>query len=164
VKTPITIAFILLTSTGCIAQRQFALTVYQNTDRFTYWQGHYGQFETTSSKENRTSFHRISVALNIQSQKKFKHEIELFVPDIASRIDKVKFPFSDYYMEDPDRYKTSSNTYSIRYLFKRIVYEKNNFSCNIGAGINPYYVKSNFNSRSSQSYFWVKDVGASFNI
>lgn len=160
-KTLILLTFVL---SSCMvhAQSKVGIKLYQNTDLFTTEK--YYRREKISG-ENHFNFHRFSVALNIE-KKRWSHELEFFIPEIAKDIDRLQFPFAYQFRSDDDFFHGEASTYSLRYeLTKTLSGKDKKFSFHAGLALNPYYLHIEYIPHHEFVYYWsTKFYGVAVNI
>jgi hypothetical protein len=146
-------------------QQPWSLKVYHNTDLFS--KTFNKDLTNKSTKENQTNFNRFSFALQIHPDRKFTHEIEVFIPELNKSTEEVAFPF--LYNFDVNDLRTSSvDTYSLRYeIIERISSLKKQklLSFHTGLSVNPYYVKIDYTSDAVNVFdYHYEHFGFSFAI
>jgi hypothetical protein len=141
------------------AQGTWGGRINQNTDIFTVTDTYH-----KSASERKFHFTRMSFGVVYKSQR-WRHEIEVFVPEIKASFSHVQFPWAyDVYFHEGTKERT--NSYSVRYALVRNVYSfADRFHFALGLGLNPYYQK--FESIPVQEniyYASTTTLGASINV
>lgn len=160
-KLALTVSFILIAifSSG---QTGYGLKIYQNTDIFET--RYHSRFNEVTKVEN-INFSRISLAIDLDTKRRYTHEIEILIPEFSKPLDNVKFPLNYEFRKD-DTIEGKASTFSLRYeLSKALTAQDKHFAFLLGAGINPYYVYIEYEPNVSNTYYWsTKLYGFALNI
>jgi hypothetical protein len=136
-KRIILTAFAILSVICSFGQKKFGIKIYQNTDIFET-QYYVGNGEMM--KFDIVNFDRFSFALNIDSKKRFTHEIEVLIPEVEKPLVKVRFPVNYEFGRSP-AFEGRVSSYSLRYEFtKTLSKNTKGFSFDCGIAINPFFV------------------------
>ena len=132
-------------------QQGQSFKLYQNTDIFQLQCIRLHPREET--KQVKTNFSRISLAVTFTSRKRSFHEVELLIPEFSKPIEKLDFPL-EYTFWKGEIFDAAGNSYSFRYEFGKLMGDKSkpiNFL--LSAGINPYYMQLEYTPTTSNAYY-----------
>ncbi|HEU5292956.1 MAG TPA: hypothetical protein VFU05_20055, partial [Cyclobacteriaceae bacterium] len=106
------------------------------------------QEETTEN----VNFNRISFAIDFATDKGFVHEVEILIPEVFKPLDKFQYPMN-YELRKGDTFDGTASSASVRYeLNKSLTGNEGKFSFLLGAGINPYYVRIEYEPHDLTTY------------
>jgi hypothetical protein len=154
IKRALVIPFFFFAALFSSAQERKSLKIYQNTDifRVSYRNSWTGELRKSSI----ISFSRISLGLDLSSGEGYKHEIEVFIPEVKKPFDRAGFPMNYEFMEHP-YYNGYVSSYSMRYVVRKAMGDRaKKLKVNLGLGLNPYYINSKYLSTITEDAF-VKD-------
>jgi hypothetical protein len=136
----------------CLGQNSFGIKIYQNTDIF---ETQYYESKTSPvSKVGNFNFDRITLAIDIDTKKGYTHEIEFLIPEVSKSLDDVQFPLN-YKFRKGETFDGEASTYSLRYeIGKTLINKAKRFSFLLGVGINPYYIRIEYEPNVETSYYW----------
>lgn len=157
------LALISLFLTNSLFAQHLELKVYQNSD--FYQVNHYNSTSRSYVWSDHSSFTRISVAVALQTKKKFFHELELFIPRIHDGTSNLGMPMNYQLNDVGPNVIRKSDAYAFRYQMTRVWQLKKNMVFTLGAAINPYYLKTKYAPLVTNSYPRTLTVsGASLNF
>lgn len=144
-------------------QKKFAIKIYQNTDIFET--KYYESRSDTVTKVNNINFGRITLAIVIDTEKGYTHEIEFLIPEVSTSLDNIHFPLNYRFRKDVT-FDGKASSYSFRYeLSKSLTNEGKRFAFAFGIGINPYSIHIEYVPNVSSTYYWsTKLYGLVFNM
>jgi len=129
--------FFFLVFSPTFAQKEdtWSIKVYHNTDIYNK------QYINATGERNESVFqaNRFSLAIQYHADRKFTHELEVFLPESNKAPDELRFPFRHSFTENPD-YKVSVDAYAVRYeVIERISRKNGNITFHTGLSVNPFY-------------------------
>lgn len=139
IKTKLLILLLACAAISSFGQQGQSFKLYQNTDIFQLQCIRLNPREET--KQVKTNFSRISLAVTFTSRKRSFHEVELLIPEFSKPIEKLDFPL-EYIIFKGESFDQTANSFSFRYEFGKLLGDKSkpiNFL--LSTGINPYYVQ-----------------------
>jgi hypothetical protein len=110
---------------------------------------------------------RLSIAAALHTLKNYRHELELFIPEVESKkAPAYPMNYEPYYPPSSGFVRTFTS-YSFRYEFSKegLRLLSNQVIFALGAGINPYYTKTSYLTQVSNFYNrYVWESGAALNF
>jgi hypothetical protein len=154
------LAFFLVSS---YAQKQFGIKIYQNTDFFKTEDHEYRTGKVSESRN--VNFDRLSVALDITTERRLTHELEILIPEVTRSAENIQYP-SNYEFRSDVTLKNRVSSYSLRYeVYKTFGRKDGKFAFFPGVGINPYYLKLESIANATTSYTrTVEQYGVTLNV
>jgi hypothetical protein len=162
--------FMLCSGFATLAQNQWGLKLYQNTDYFAFY------YQTTApsspgiiygplSRTDMKSLKRISVAVTLQNDRHYFHELEFMIPDAGRPPEKLSIPIVCT-VTDNSGQKTVVNAFALRYeISKSFTRRKGRLNFKTGIGVNPFYIVFNSDPLTASNYSAQrKFIGADFYI
>lgn len=149
--------------TCSFGQKQFAIKIYQNTDIFKT--KYYETRNREWTKFDHVNFTRITLALEMTTEKGYRHEIELLVPEISKSPANIQFPLNYEFRKDIT-FEGKASAYSFRYALSKIRISKpKRFAFDFGMGLNPYYIHIEYMPHVATTYYWsTKLYGLALNV